>query len=245
LDSLRDLGINLLAALIGFVIARLIAKARYLWTTRSVRQFWKVFGTSDSIDVVIPIFNEKEMVAYEPSGLLGTGDLRGLLDLQRTLIRISRPYRIIEADRLFGPTSSPGQVLIGSPDSNKWTKSAFEQLSPQVRFGTGDDWSVVHDLVTSKEYKAGRDEGNRGLAKDVGIIISAQTPLSSRGHILVLAGAFGFGTQAAARLVTDSVLKLRESGLNLDKPFEVVFSVPVVNGDVLEPRIEVARNMAA
>lgn len=241
MDSLRDLAINLLAALIGFVVARVSTRIGYLRKTRLTRRLWGSFTSGGPIEIVLPVFESDQFVRWEATGLVGTGDVRGILELQKALLSIDREYDVIEAGKLHGTTPSQDLIVIGGPDANLWTKAALDLLGPRVEIGQDDAWGAVTDLDSGESYNV--VEHTDGTAsKDLGIVISAKNPFALNGTIIILAGVWGYGTQGAVKLVTTSVGKLYGTGLDVSEPFEVIFSVPVVNKNALEPTVEVARN---
>src|SRR5687768_6549440 len=86
-SAVGDLGINLLAAVIGFLAAQLVAWLRFVKRTRNARHFWRPFMRGE-VSVVLSAHARPELLAWERSGLIGVGCVKALIVLQRKLLDI-------------------------------------------------------------------------------------------------------------------------------------------------------------
>src|SRR3712207_6809703 len=83
------------------------------------------------------------------------------------------------------------------------------------------------DRTTGKIRRPETDE-KVCLISDQGIVVRAPNPFNSERQILILAGSYGYGSTAAARLVTSSRF-LRHPLARSSKNFEALFTTEVVD----------------
>lgn len=82
------------------------------------------------------------------------------------------------------------------------------------------------------------------LVVDQGILIRAANPFNRERNIIILAGSFGFGTSAAARLLADAAF-LTDPIVAEGHPFEAVFSVEIVGGTPQQIDLKELRRLAS
>jgi hypothetical protein len=238
-STIGDLIVNLVAAAIGFLVAQVTVWLRFLRRTRAARRFWKPL-LQDDTHVVLPIFSERRFRAWERSGLVGTGDIKALVAVQRKLLDIRREdFFITYASDLKGDELSSNLVLIGGPDSNKWTKTVLERSHLQIFVKPGT--IIFTDRITGTEY-CPSDGDEIGSGTDTGLVVRTRNPFNPESLVLVLAGGFGEGTEAAARLVCDPLFEhfdLIRSGLD----FELLFTVEIVHGVPQRPEVLILREI--
>lgn len=80
---------------------------------------------------------------------------------------------------------------------------------------------------TTGEVRTPRTDTEKGLVSDQGIIVRAPNPFNGERQILILAGSYGYGSTAAARLVT-SPRFLRHPLARSRKNFEALFTTEIV-----------------
>jgi len=234
LESFWDLFVNLVAAFIGFLIARAYAWGRRRRRTAGGRRFWAAFP--DNLVVVLPVW-EREVEGWTSTEIVGPGDVRALLRLQREMIEIDRTCEVLEESRL---TDGRGDlVLLGGGDANAWSAKFLDHYEGHRTFHFTPDQTLYEKVGGGKEGAVfGRTP--RGEHEfDAGLIIRAPNPfVPGSGTILLLAGVTGVGTEAAARLVGDDLASLTTVLPDDDghQPVEIVFTVGVHRGNPLGPR---------
>ncbi|MET8980570.1 hypothetical protein ABZX85_33690 [Streptomyces sp. NPDC004539] len=164
-------------------------------------------------------------------GLVGVGDVLAINELRQQLQRTGvKHLPLTPSHHLTGLERRGNLILVGGPHSNRVTAEIVQRLPLTYTFGPAD----LHDAritdsrtgeVMSPEFDA---QGQ--LAVDLGILIRAANPFQPDRHIVVLAGSFGFGTSAAARLLSDPDF-LNHPLVSGGSPFEAAFSVEVVAGE--------------
>lgn len=227
---ITDLLINLAAALIGYLIARTVAWWRRRRRTAAGRRFWAAFP--GSVVVVLPVW-EREVDGWTSTEVLGPGDVRALLRLQREMIEIDRRCEVLESSKL---TDGAGDlVLLGGGDANEWSARFLEHYRDVLRFAFDAD-QTLHNVKTGAVYGVTPVDAHR---RDAGLVVRAPNPFATTGTILLLAGVTGVGTDAAARLVGDDLAALMklvpDDG---QEAIAVVFTVDVIRGSPQAPRIE-------
>ncbi|MFE9257552.1 hypothetical protein [Streptomyces sp. NPDC006879] len=228
-SSLQDLAVNLSAAAIAFVAGWSWGRLRDLWRFRSVRGFWKPF-TTDDLKVVTSIFIQEEHYIWERSGLIGVGDVLALNELRHQLKRAGiDQLPLTPSHQLTGLERQGNLVLVGGPHSNRVTAEVLRRLPVTFAFGSADTHDAdIYDSLTGNVMRCVIDP-NGQLAVDQGILIRATNPFNRRRNVIVLAGSFGFGTSAAARLLVSSEILTHEI-VAQGSPFEAVFCVDIVGG---------------
>lgn len=228
-SSLYDLIINLSAAAIAFAAGWSFDKVRDLWRFRSIRGFWKPFATSD-LKVVTSIFIKEQHYIWERSGLVGVGDVLALNELRQQLNRAGvEQLPLTPSHQLTGLERQGNLVLVGGPHSNQVTAEVMQRLPLTFTFGSVDTHDAnIYDSVTGDVMRCVIGSGDQ-LVADQGILIRATNPFNRERNVIILAGSFGFGTSAAARLLASSDI-LTHAIVAEGHPFEAVFSVEIVGG---------------
>jgi len=85
----------------------------------------------------------------------------------------------------------------------------------------------VLDSTTGKQYRPERLR-DRGSFSDYGIVVLAPNPFNPKTHVLVVAGLYGYGSWAGARLVTQEEFARNDLVVS-GTPFEAMFTVDVVD----------------
>ncbi|AJF65733.1 hypothetical protein [Streptomyces vietnamensis] len=228
-SSLQDLIINLSSAAIAFTAGWSFDKARNLWRFRNIRGFWKRFATED-LKVVTSIFINEEHYIWERSGLVGVGDVLALNELRQQLKQAGvDQLPLTPSHQLTGLERQGNLILVGGPHSNQVTAEVMQRLPVTFAFGPGDAHDAnIYDSVTGDVMQCVMDAGDQ-LVVDQGILIRATNPFNRKRSVVILAGSFGFGTSAAARLLARSDI-LTHAIVDQGHPFEAVFSVEVAGG---------------
>jgi hypothetical protein len=225
LATLGDIATNLVAAAIGAVALLAWQKAASRHRFRGSRKFWKPFVSGDCICVtgnVGPVIlsehvlgsvdeakraHVREMLPslrsyigdQELSGLMGRGDHDAIVQLQAGLARIGMAATIPEfAGRPSGAELEKNLIAVGGPDVNPLTMSLLDRLPVKLVIAKDSHGhNVVRDLVHDQDY-APRSDREASVVRDYGIVVRAANPYDRSKSVLILAGAHGFGSLAAA-----------------------------------------------
>lgn len=246
MNTAGAIGINLVSAAIG----GLLALAWRLWRRRRrlkiFRSFWYPFveGRSTIVtgmlspQILTETFPEKlpsprrEMVmellpmlqehiaAQELSGLMGGGDRQAIERVQSGLARAGMPANLPERDgSSIGEHVTENLILVGGPDVNPATKTFMDQVGcTLVITRDRNNRNVVKDLLHNQEWGVVAEPG--GGLRDYGVIIRARNPNDPTRTILILAGAHGFGSLAAAEVCFSVETLMAEHARNHPEGFE-------------------------
>ncbi|WP_222272891.1 hypothetical protein [Modestobacter marinus] len=235
--AVGDLAINLIAAIIGFSVARLQAWLQFLRRSRNARRFMR-----GECNVVLSAFTDSNFRAWERSGLVGAGDVKALVVLERKLFSIrEQEFALKHAPALQGHEVAGNLVLLGGPDANRWTAAVMERVALGVGVEPGTITFV--DKVSSRRFYPhhGREAGS---GSDAGVVVKVRSPFNSQSLVLVLAGGFGEGKQAAAELVCSPKFEdhpVIRSGAD----FELLFTVDIIGGVPQEPEVQFIREITS
>lgn len=236
--------INLLAAGIGFTLGWLRTKIQQVVRRHRARRFWRPFIDGD-LKLVLAVFNDASHVEWERSGVAGVGDVIALNEIESRLrgIRFSK-YGIAYAHRMEGTEFGANMVLIGGADSNRVTRTVMERLPLTLVYVDPDNNDVAFRDRISDEVLRPVSGPNGELLVDQGIVIRARNPFDHHCKVLVIAGSYGYGSAAAARLV-NSVEFLRNPLIASGKDFELFFTTDIVENAPQKATVRRLRELVA
>jgi len=167
-----------------------------------------------------------EFAKFEPSGFLGVGDAMALTELQAVLKPLGCEPQITYADRIDGDARKQNLIILGGPDANFLAKEIAPRVLQRLAFGDTALHEVsLYDNETGQAYEPKLDaEG--GVQQDFALIVAAQNPFDPDRRILLIAGAFGFGTWGGVRYLQRAVTAGID-GLDTSGTFERLVSVEV------------------
>ncbi|HTU07689.1 MAG TPA: hypothetical protein VMG13_19200 [Trebonia sp.] len=149
------------------------------------------------------------LYTQEISGLIGRGDLDAMV---RILARIAS-LRFWSSPEVLHPSQvyerkTHNLILIGGTDTNALTSAIAPRIGCQLEsLIDSEGHNVVRDSRLGVDHRATSEaipdvEGGR-LTKDFGIITRGPNPYNPDCEVLVLAGAHGLGSLAAAEICLD------------------------------------------
>jgi hypothetical protein len=174
-----------------------------------------------------------------------TTDTRFAADAGALAERSSRRIDVQGARNLqfSGLKNDDNFIFLGSPRSDPWVSLFDDQLDFRFVLGKGgleNIWNVHPRQDEQPLYvPAGGGEATR---QSFAIIAFVQNP-DQYGHVLLLAGISGEGTQAAGKLITDIPrfsTELRKCGITSSSPirhFEMLLSVTSMAGSPSEASV--------
>ena len=176
-----------------------------------------------------------DFTGYEPTGLVGVGDVVALSSLLAFFASSGSPLPAVLFD--YPPRGEDLQgnlILLGGPDMNQVSKLVLSDDNTAI----GARGVVYFDKRGGQTFAA--HGSTSSLASDAGVIIKCENPFDSEGVVILLAGSFGYGTSAAVRLAISSrFLSLPESEY---RSCEFAFQVPIIHGAPQEPVLLLIRH---
>jgi hypothetical protein len=119
-------------------------------------------------------------------------------------------------------------ILIGGPDGNRVTGEVITRTGGTLSLVSPDgEPPFVLDSANGKQYRPERLQ-DRGSFSDYGLVVLAPNPFNPKTHVLVVAGLYGYGSWAGARLVTQEDFARNDLVVS-GTPFEAMFTVDVVD----------------
>jgi hypothetical protein len=168
------------------------------------KRFWAPTAKTSAV-IVLGRFDKPE---WEPSGLLGVGDVQALTSLNQHLrdLYIETPAIKYDDELRGADLGRSTLIILGGPDANKVNGELAEALSTGYRLVHDDRKGiiVVDDLSDAQFAPSYDKEGN--VVIDYGIVVRAPNPFGAREkgrYAYSFAGCFGFGTQTAVDCATD------------------------------------------
>ncbi|KQV72076.1 hypothetical protein ASC64_20875 [Nocardioides sp. Root122] len=202
MSAVLNIVLSLAAALIGYLIGRLwetFLVRRRCWMAR---EFWHPV-LDGTFQVVISKFDIPEF--REPTGVVGGGDAianRLLSELFQD-IGLERPKSVYVDEHELDRKNN--LVVLGGPAENKVARQICDRLRPGMRVvdpgpgvamqvemtaQAGGDWAapLVHVAEPGQEMT------------EYGVIIRAPSPFAAGRTVVVIQGAYGYGTWAGVGL---------------------------------------------
>jgi hypothetical protein len=204
IGQLQNIIIGLLTTLIGYIAGRAWQKFVDQIPYRRARQLWGPV-LSGELQVVTSRFDSQNF--DDPTGMIGAGDAMALRVLRSYFATIG--FRKVEEVYVNEPSldRTKNLILLGGPDTNAVTRDALDLIRPHVQIAGGPKATMeVHDL----DQHSGADGSTppnrrrrRYIAKpnlDYGIIIRTNNPFNPENSMMIIAGAYGYGSWGGANL---------------------------------------------
>jgi hypothetical protein len=213
--------VGLATALIGYVIGRVWQQAVDRLRYRRARNFLGP-AVRGGVQVVASRFSVAEF--NEPTGVVGGGDALALRELSTFFDAIG----LKQIDTVFvdeGRLNARGNlILLGGLDTNRVTMTAIDLFKPNVTVvdpGPGMPMEV-HDLAPPvgpkiNEEKSLKIHSYKAIPGqvDYGIVIRTPNPFDTSKAMIIIAGAYGYGTWAGIDLIQQSAFLRKCEQLDL------------------------------
>ncbi len=198
-NILTGIAASALSFLLGYGARILVVRVRALRTHR----FWRPLA--GPVTFVIGSLTAPPLLDYEPSGVVGRGDLKTLLELTHVFRSSKLGQFEIEDETSLTPHQRSGNlVIIGGGDANTMTPRLLDELGTKVRLVNHNaiDPPVLEDHVVSPPhvYRPGKAAGGP-VTSDYGVLVRARNPDGTGGWVVIIAGCLGFGSWAGLRAI--------------------------------------------
>jgi len=258
---MQDLAVNIIAAILVFGFGVSARSMLGLVRSRHGRKFWGaqiIRGRTYLFLGSFPRFNY-----LEPSGFIGLGDSHAVHELATTLGMYGASFDIAYASKMVDGQQRENIILVGLDEVNSLIPVVFERIGSGFRVDPAA--MTVEDLESGELYAPEWEEdilqgdsprdfddswfiavgpdGKRSARRfrvDYGILIRASSPFAQDRKIFVIAGIYGFGTWAGARLPLDEHF-LRLCARHDD--FECLYRVEVHQNQLLTISVVALRDL--
>jgi len=164
-----------------------------------------------------------------PSGIIGTGEAFGLIELLQHLHQIGarqpKVIKITDVDQATDDFRRSTLISMGGPATNPVTRDAMERLSLTHHFA--QPATTIRDTQNGRTYSYSPRLLTQADGTDYGLVVRARNPFNPRASILIIAGSSGYGTWAGTRLITEPSA-LDETAAS-GHSFECVFTTDVLD----------------
>lgn len=221
MGQLVNVVVGLATALIGYAIGRVWQQAVDWLRYRRARHFLGP-AVRGGVQIVASRFTVSDF--NEPTGVVGGGDALALRELTNFFeeIGVKRIETVFVDEGRLNARSN--LISLGGQDTNRVTMAAIELLKPNVTIvdpGPGIAMEV-HDLAPgieghTNEEKSAAQHTYKAIPGrvDYGIVIRAPNPFDTSKALIIIAGAYGYGSWAAIDLIRhpDFLRRCEESDL--------------------------------
>jgi hypothetical protein len=199
--------VGLSTAFIGYLIGRTWQRAVDWLQHRRLRQFLAPL-LDDGVQIIVSRFMRSDFP--EPTGLVGGGDALALREITMIFDKVGfKNYKTLYVDERELDRRG-NLIVLGGMDTNRVTKEAVELINPGILLhdpGPGIKMEV-HDLrpngQSRSRHSTRKDAPCRYKATDdidYGVIIRAPNPFNPSKGLIIVAGAYGYGSWAGAALI--------------------------------------------
>lgn len=201
--------VGLSTALIGYLIGRMWQSVVVRQRCRRARRFWRP-AIDEKFQIVVSRFQPPGH--REPTGVVGGGDAiadRMLRDYFGE-IGFRRPDVVYVDEPKLDRRNN--LILLGGPNSNRITEEALDRVRTGLHVvdpGPGEPMEV-RDSLLAAEPEVDRDaeraqtvfvaEPTSAAMTDYGVITRVRNPFNPRRTLVVISGAYGYGTWAGVQL---------------------------------------------
>ena len=158
-------------------------------------RFFETFAEDEVLIVLPPTFPEKVVPETTIHAFFGVMELQDALNRQNYQVRRER------ADRVGNDALNSPVISVTGPVTSRVSKFLLEQPEIVYRFGGPDGHAIINTKDEKVLVEAKRNGGT--VARDYGILTRMRNPYNKERDAIVAAGCFGWGTQAALRVLTD------------------------------------------
>jgi hypothetical protein len=229
---------------VGGAAGWLLMIASNRWRTRRARSLFRPFLTEDLL-IVVGRFDEFR--EWDPCGLMGVGDAFALAELQKLLSRMgAKEPKVVYADRILSDADNLAHpiILLGGPDANAVTREFAMRIPSRFRFGDPSVNEIaISDVTAAASPHLFVPSVRHGSGEDYGLILRAPNPIASDQPLLIMAGAFGYGTWATVRLLASPAFH-KSSKRILKLPFECLIRTEVIGDTPQRTRAIALRNLS-
>ncbi len=244
MDILGQILIGLLTAFIGFLLALSWQASRRGLTYWRARALWRPFMSGD---LMIVIGRFAELNQFEASGLVGVGDMQAAAELAAFFGNLrfrsfDRSTDIVYGDQLAGDLYGANLVCIGGPGANTVTERMLKRIDCTIKFGNSRLHEIsIQDTKAGKIYSpaaggASDSQGDETVTLDFGVLVKTRNPFDPAHNVLIIAGSFGYGTWAGAKLARSAQF-LRDPLVSEGLPIECLYKTEVIGGMPQQPQV--------
>jgi hypothetical protein len=248
MDTLNAIVIGLLTTLIASLLTLLWRTSSHRLTYRKARALWRPFASGDLKIITGDLTRVySELKEFEAGGLVGTGDVQAAAELiaffgKVGFLGFNRSMDVVRGNRPLGELYGLNLVCIGGPDANE----ATEEMLARIGHTLDARGPLIRDDKEDKVYKPREgppdSQGKPMISLDYGVLIKTRNPEAASRQVLIIAGCYGYGTWAGAKLACSERF-LRDPLVSQGRPIECLYSTHVISGVPQEPQVLVLRDL--
>jgi len=181
--------------------------------------------------------------------LVSKGNAKALSHLMTYLPKhVTKPEKIIADGDKSGRTHYEDLVLVGSPMTNNYSQQIFSFLEERYNIPFEIDYNETTGeirFIYKKDNTFFEPEinTNNGCGRDYAIIINADykiTPDNKNRHVIILAGTYMYGTEAASKVITNKkVFKTITRNVKEINNCIFLIEVNIIDGVLQEPQLKI------
>lgn len=233
MSDLRSLAVNVVAGILVFALGVVARQIYSWWRSLPVARFWRPIARG-GVTLVLGRLDRSEFNRFEPSGVVGLGDIRALEELGDVFARggLTR-FSIAYGGALTEKQRRGNLILLGGVDGNRLSAELMRAVGSRIELTNEDEATppVLLDTMNTPEYRLRPALDNGTVLRDFGVLIRARNPRDTQRWIVIIAGCLGLGTWAGVRLTLSPELA------HSPAEFECVYRTHDDGGSPAEPVI--------
>ena len=199
LESIAAIGIEVIKWVIPIIVFNgFIYLRHYHKVKRHLRAFFNNFDREETILIIPPA--DIDPVLKETQVF----DFLGAMELQDMFSRLGYKLKRVRADKIAEDELKHNLVSVSGPIPNKVTRFLLNQNEIVYAFGGSDGHSIINKSNSEKRFDPWKKDGVY-ITRDFGMITKMKNPYNPDKDVIIACGSFGWGTQAALRILADPV----------------------------------------
>jgi hypothetical protein len=234
MNPVFDLGTNLAASAIAFIIGVSLRSALHYIHTSRRRRFWGGGVSKGPTVLCLGYFKANDLSPYlkveefEPTGLTGLGDTKAVYELTALFAKIGIDIHMSYTDSPPSGETRENLILLGADEVNELVVAAKETGTTSNLEFQFTSPITLYDKFTKTPYRARWDSGQ--LTFDYGRLIRRRNPYNPDRTLIMISGIYGFGTWGGVRLLSNKSFLTTCAELGVFD-LECIFEVRVVQGE--------------
>lgn len=165
----------------------------YLIVEKPIKLFYQNYFKEEFYIVIPP--KDVDTIRHGTQNL----DFIGAMEIQEMFTNIGISVKRVTSKNISENEKKNNLLLVGGPIPNCLVESLFDSKEIVYKFGGENGHSIINNKKL--EMSPQIEEGQKKY--DLGIITRMKNPYNTDNDIIIACGAFGWGTQAALRILKD------------------------------------------
>lgn len=229
---MRDFGINIMASFAFFVAGLFAATIKNWFHLAPLRKLWLPLAMNSPISVVL---STRQGPDVSSTPRVSLREMKAYLRINNILTSLKIPVDSVDSESDLNTLADKTLVLLGGPTANKITAIIWSKIATSQPFMLDD---ATHTISSgTRKYEPKKDKDGYWI-EDYGLVMRTKDPRRAEHRLMIIMGCHGFGTFAAASMLTDRAFAKEIVKKTTNGDFVAIVHVKLNKGNILESRLE-------